>query len=69
MIQETPYPIITRAKQTEGVPQVIEGLLCKLKALSSKPSPTLNQFLVTHAYNPSIGEAEEENLEFKARLD
>jgi hypothetical protein len=33
----------TRAKWTGGVAQVVEGLLCKHKALSSNPSPTKNK--------------------------
>jgi hypothetical protein len=34
---------ITRAKQTGGVAQVLEHLLCKHEALSSKPNPTKNK--------------------------
>jgi hypothetical protein len=37
---ETPISKITRAKWTGDVAQTVECLLCKCKALCSKPSPT-----------------------------
>jgi hypothetical protein len=39
ILHVTPISKITRAKQTEGVVQVEEPLLCKCKTLSSNPSP------------------------------
>jgi hypothetical protein len=39
---QDPISKITRAKCTGGVAQVVELLLCKHEALSSKPSPTNN---------------------------
>jgi hypothetical protein len=39
IVLETPISKITRAKWTRGVAQVVHGLLCKCKALSSNPSP------------------------------
>jgi hypothetical protein len=40
IVREIPAPKSPEQNGTGGVIQVIECLLCKLKALSSKPSPT-----------------------------
>jgi hypothetical protein len=40
IVCKTPIYKIIREKQTEGVAQAVEFLLCKCKVLSSNPSPT-----------------------------
>jgi hypothetical protein len=45
IVCETPISKVTRAKWTGGVVQVVEHLLCKCEALSSKPSPMKRQLL------------------------
>jgi hypothetical protein len=63
IIYETP-PIskITRAKQTGGVAQVVEHLLCKHKVLNSNPNPATKKNNNNHLnfFFPAV-------LEFKLR--
>jgi hypothetical protein len=40
IVPETPISKTTRTKCTRGIVQTVKHLMCKLKALSSNPSPT-----------------------------
>jgi hypothetical protein len=48
---------ITRAKQTESMAQVVEGLLCQREALTSNTSPTKQTMLgqEKHKFKASWG--------------
>jgi hypothetical protein len=55
-VYKTPISVITRAKWTGAVTQVVEHLLCNHEALSSNPSPITTKNIAEKGLQFLVGE-------------